>query len=138
VKADLKTKPTLSSVPAFIGALQDPVRRADAKVLAALMRKATGEKPVMWGAAIIGFGRYTYKYESGREGVMPTAGFSPRKTASVLYLHRNFAGAETLLAALGKHTTGKSCLYIPKLSGVDMKVLEELVVRSVAAVRARH
>lgn len=134
--ADNKTKLTNQSVGAFIDALTDESRRADAKLLARLMQRATGEKPKMWGPSIIGFGEYHYKYESGREGDMPLAGFSPRKAATVLYGVIGFSDADRLLAKLGKHTTGKGCLYIKKLSDIDPGVLEELIVKSVAAKRA--
>ena len=136
--ADNKTKPTKLSVTAFIDALTDQTKRADAKSLVKLMQSATGEKPKMWGPSIIGFGSYHYTYDSGREGNMPVAGFSPRKAATVLYIVTGFSGAEALLAKLGKHTTGKGCLYIKKLADVDQKVLEALVVKSVAARRSRH
>ncbi len=136
--ADNKTKPTKVSVAAFIDALTDETRRADAKALVKLMQSATGEKPKMWGPSIIGFGSYHYKYESGREGDMPLAGFSPRKAATVLYGMTGFSESEALLAKLGKHTTGGGCLYIKKLADVDQKALEALVLRSVAAKRARH
>ena len=133
-----KTKPTQLSVAAFIDALTDQTKRADAKALVQLMQRATGEKPKMWGPSIIGFGSYHYKYDSGREGDMPVAGFSPRKAATVLYGITGFSGAEALLAKLGKHTTGKGCLYIRKLADVDRKVLEELAGMAVTAARARH
>jgi hypothetical protein len=135
--ADNKTKGTQASVAAFIDALTDETKRADAKVLVKLMQSATGEKPKMWGPSIIGFGSYHYKYESGREGDMPLVGFSPRKPAAVLYGVTGFSDAEVLLAKLGKHTTGKGCLYIKKLADVDRKVLQALVEKSVAAKRAR-
>jgi hypothetical protein len=136
--AENKTKPTTISVPAFLDASTDEVRRADAKVLAKLMEKVTGNKPSMWGPSIVGFGSYHYIYESGREGDMPIVGFSPRKAANVLYGTIGFVGAEALLAKLGKYTTGKGCLYIKKLADVDVKVLETLVKKAVAASRARH
>jgi hypothetical protein len=136
--AENKTKPTKLSVAAFIDALTDQTKRADAKALAKLMQSVTGEKPKMWGPSIIGFGSHHYKYDSGREGDMPLAGFSPRKAATVLYIGAGFSDAEALLAKLGKHTTGKGCLYIKKLADVDQNVLETLVVKSVAARRARH
>ncbi len=136
--ADNKTKPTKLSVAAFVDALTDETKRADAKALVKLMQNATGEKPKMWGPSIIGFGSYHYKYESGREGDTPLAGFSPRKPATVLYGLAGSSGSEALLATLGKHTTGKGCLYIKKLADVDRKVLEALIVKSVAAKRARH
>jgi hypothetical protein len=136
--AENKTKPTEVSVSAFIEAITDETKRADAKAVVKLMQSASGEKPKMWGPSIIGFGSIHYKYESGREGDMPLVGFSPRKAASVLYGAIGFDGAEKLLAKLGKHTTGKGCLYIKKLSDVDQKVLQTLVAKSLAAKHARH
>jgi len=133
--ADNKTKPTLVDVSAFIDALPDENRRADAKALVKLMRSATGEKPAMWGPSIIGFGSYHYKYESGREGDMPLAGFSPRKAATVIYNMTGFSDSEPLRARLGKHTTGGGCLYIKKLADVDQKVLETMILKSIAAKR---
>ena len=130
-----KTKPTKLSVAAFINALTDRERRADAKALVKLMESAAGEKPKMWGPSIIGFGSYHYKYESGREGDMPVIAFSPRKAATVLYGATGFDKAAALLAKLGNHTTGKGCLYIRKLSEVDQQVLKALLVKSVAAKR---
>jgi hypothetical protein len=136
--AENKTKPTKLSVAEYIDALPDEAKRADAKSLINLMQGATGEKPKMWGPSIIGFGSYHYKYESGREGDMPVACFSPRKAATVVYGMSGFSECETLLGKLGKHTTGGGCLYIKKLTDVDQKVLESLVVKSVAAKRALH
>jgi len=136
--AENKTKPTKLSVAAFIEALTDRTRRADAKALVKLMQSATAEKPKMWGPSIIGFGSYHYKYDSGREGDVPIIGFSPRKAATVLYNVGGFSGSETLRAKLGKHTTGKGCLYIKKLAEVDQQVLEALVLKSVGATRARY
>jgi len=131
-----KTRPTEVSVSAFVDALTEPARRLDAKALVKMMRSATGKNPKMWGPSIIGFDTHYYKYESGREGQTVLVGFSPRKPATVLYGITGFKGAATLLAKLGKHTTGKGCLYIKNLSDVDQRVLEELIVRSVAAKRA--
>ena len=131
--AENKTKLTKLSVAAFIDALTDQARRADAKALVKLMQSTAGEKPKMWGPSIIGFGSYHYKYESGREGDMPVIAFSPRKAATVLYGMTGFSEPATLLAKLGKHTTGKGCVYIKKLADVDQHVLEALVVRSLAA-----
>jgi hypothetical protein len=133
--ANSKTKPTQLSVAALFGALTVETKRANANALAKLMQSATGEKPKMCGLSIVGFGSYHYKYESGREGDMPLAGFSPRKAATVLYGVTGFSDSGVLLAKLGKHTTGKGCLYIKKLADVDPKVLEALVVQSVAAKR---
>jgi hypothetical protein len=134
--ADNKTNPTKFSVAAFIDALTDPVRRSDAKALIKLMRNAAGEKPRMWGPSIIGFGSSHYKYESGREGDAPVIAFSPRKAATVLYGVTGFGEASALLAKLGKHSTGKGCLYIKKLADVDQHILETLIVKSLAAKRA--
>jgi hypothetical protein len=135
--AENKTKPTKSSVAAFIAALTDHTRRADAKALVKLMQSASGHKPQMWGPSIIGFGRCHYTYDSGRQGEMPLIGFSPRKAAMVLYMTGS-GDSETLLAKLGRHTTGKSCLYIKKLADIDQNVLEMLVAKSVAAMRSRY
>jgi hypothetical protein len=136
--AENKTKPTKTSVPAFIAAIMDQTRREDAKALVKLMQGAAGEKPKMWGPSIIGFGSYHYTYDSGREGDMPVIAFSPRKAAAVLYNMTGFKGSEALLAKLGRHTTGKGCLYIKKLADVDQKVLAAMAGKSVAAMRARH
>ncbi|HYL36066.1 MAG TPA: DUF1801 domain-containing protein [Bryobacteraceae bacterium] len=136
--ADNKTKPTKLSVTAFLDAVADPAKRADAKALIKLMQSATGEKPRMWGPSIIGFGSYHYRYDSGREGDMPLIGFSPRKAAIVLYLMTSSGDSPALLAKLGKHTTGKSCLYIKKLADVDQKVLQALIDKSIAAMRVRY
>ena len=133
-----KTQPTKASVPAFIAGLADETRRTDAKALVKLLQKATGLKPVLWGPAIIGFWACHYTYDSGREGDMPLVAFSPRKAATVLYIMTAFAGSEALLAKLGKHTKSKACLYVKKLADVDEKVLETLVVKSVAATRAKY
>ena len=134
--AENKTKPTKLSVAAFIDALADPARRADAKALVKLMQGAAGERPKMWGPSIIGFGSCHYKYESGREGDIPVIGFSPRKAATVLYGMLGFDESASLLAKLGKHTTGKGCLYIKKLADVDQHVLETLLDKALAAKRS--
>lgn len=134
--AENKTKPTKISVAAFIDAITDQGRRSDAKALVKLMQKASGEKPKMWGASIIGFGSHHYVYDSGREGDMPVIAFSPRKAASVLYGMAAFSGSDALRAKLGKHTTGKGCIYIKNLSDVDQKVLETMAAKAVAG-RAR-
>ena len=133
-----KTKPTKVSVEDFIDALTEESKRADAWALVDLMRHATGDEPAMWGPSIVGFGSYHYKYESGREGDSPIVGFSPRKAAIVLYIVPGFSAFESLLGKLGKHTTDKACLYIKRLADVEQDVLDMLVVKSVAAVRAKH
>jgi len=135
--AENKTKQTKANVAAYIGAL-DETKRTDVKALVKLMQTATGEKPKMWGPSIIGFGSYHYTYDSGREGDMPLVGFSPRSAAFVLYGALGFSGAEAMLAKLGKHTTGKGCLYIKKLGDVDQKVLTGLIARAVAAKRTKQ
>jgi len=134
--AENKTKQTKVSAADFIGALTDADKRADAKAIVKMMQSATGEKPKMWGPSIIGFGSQHYKYDSGREGDMPIIGFSPRKPATVLYGVTSSKDSAALLAKLGKHTGGKSCLYIKKLADVDQKVLEAMIGKSVAAKRA--
>ncbi|HEY1526870.1 MAG TPA: DUF1801 domain-containing protein [Candidatus Angelobacter sp.] len=135
--AENKTKPTKLSVAAFIDALTDPSRRADAKALVKLMQSAAGEEPTMWGPSIIGFGSRHYLYDSGREGDMPLIAFSPRKAATVLYGMTGFDGSDALMTKLGKHTTGKGCLYIKKLADVDQKMLETMAVKAVAIARTR-
>jgi hypothetical protein len=133
-----KTKPTEVSVSTFVDALMEPARRLDAKALVKLMKKATSEKPKMWGPSIIGFGTHHFKYDSGREGDTLLVGFSPRKPATVLYGVTGCKDATRLLAKLGKHTTGKGCLYVKNLADVNQEVLEELIVKSVAAKRASN
>ena len=136
--ADNKTKPTKSSVNGFINTLTDQTRRADAKTLVKLLQNATGEKPTMWGPAIIGFGSCHYTYDSGREGDMPLVGFSPRKAATVLYINTSFSGAKMLLNKLGKHSAHGVCLNIKKLADVDLNVLAALAEKSVAAMRKKY
>lgn len=121
-----KTQQTDASADAYCAAISDPARRADCVKLSAMMQKATGESAKMWGTAIVGFGSYHYKYESGREGDMCRLGFASRKDAMALYGLGIEANAE-LVAKLGKHKTGKGCLYIRKLEYVDAKVLKQLL-----------
>jgi Domain of unknown function (DU1801) len=128
-KLELKTRPTDVSVDAFIEAVPDAQRREDAKVVRAMMERITGEPAVMWGPSIIGFG--TYRYECGKDwGEMCRLGFSPRKAELVLYVLTEAAEQDAFLARLGKHKTGKSCLYLKKLSDVDMGVLDALTVHA--------
>ena len=131
-------RPTGASVPAFIAAVENPRRRADAEVVCALFQELSGEPPVMWGPSIIGFGAYHYRYASGHEGDAPRIGFSPRKANLVLYLLPSFDGAEALLARLGKFRRSAACLYVNKLADVDMDVLRELTAGSLAAMRERY
>ena len=134
--AELKTKRNDASVEAFLGAVDNEVRRADARAVVALMEEVTGERAALWGASIVGFGSYRCRYPSGREFDWFLVGFSPRKASLTLYLTAGFSRYGELLGRLGKHRTGKSCLYINRLSDVDLKVLRTLVTASVAHVRA--
>jgi hypothetical protein len=125
-----KTKPTQASAEAFIEEVEHPGKREDARVLDALFRRVTGERPVMWGPSIIGYGSYHYKYSSGHEGNMCRSGFSPRKAKHSLYLlgcGGKDAEMEALLARLGKYSRGRACLYINRLSDVDLDVLEAMI-----------
>jgi hypothetical protein len=126
--AETKTKPTNVAVEEFIAKVEDPQKRADSYVLIDMMRKITGEKPKMWGPSIVGFGSYHYKYASGHEGDSCIAAFSPRKAEFSIYLSPVAdERRDELLAKLGKHRMGKGCLYVKRLEGLDMKVLEQLV-----------
>lgn len=136
--AETKTKPTEMKVADFIHAAPDAVRREDAKTLVALMSRITGEEPVMWGPSIIGFGSYHYRYESGHEGDACRLGFSPRKAELVLYVLNGSPEQEAQFARLGKHKTGKACLYIRKLADVDMAVLEQIIRGALASMDARY
>jgi hypothetical protein len=136
--AENKTKPTTLSVTAFVNEIGDETKRAGAKTLIKFMQGATGEKPAMWGTSIVGFGQCHYVYESGREGDMPLVGFSPRKAALVLYGVASFDGADALLGKLGKYTKGKGCLYVKTLADVDVKILDTLIQKAVAATRAKR
>jgi hypothetical protein len=132
--AELKTRETTASVNGFIKKL--PVsRRKDAEGILAIMQSATKEQPAMWGTSIVGFGRLHIKYASGRELDWFKAGFSPRKDSFTLYLCGGFAEHADLMARLGKHKTGRGCLYVKKLEDVDAKVLKQLVTRTTRAAR---
>jgi Domain of unknown function (DU1801) len=131
-KSELKTKPTEVSVEVYIDAVADEKQRADAKKIVELMQRLTGHAPRMWGPSIIGFGTYHYKYDSGREGDMCRIGFSPRKGQTVLYITDGYDKYAPLMAKLGKHKTGRSCLYVKRLSDIDEAVLEQLCVESLA------
>ncbi len=132
--AELKTRPQggAAEVKAFLAAIPDAARRADAQAIFKLMREATGKPAQLWGDSIVGFGRYHYKYASGREGDWFLTGFSPRKQALTLYIMTGFTRYAALLAKLGKFKTGKSCLYLNRLADVDLAVLRELIEASVA------
>lgn len=136
--AENKTKATGASVTAFINSIDDKLQRADARKVAAMMRKATGKRAKMWGPSIVGYGAYHYKYASGREGDFLMTGFSPRKQALTVYVIPGFTPFEALMNKLGKYKTGKSCLYIKRLSDVDEKILEQLIDRSVKHMREHY
>jgi hypothetical protein len=131
-KAALKIQETKASVEAFISKQPEAVA-ADLRVLVKMMKKATSEEPRMWGTSMVGFGRYHYKGASGREGEWLITGFSPRKTNLSIYIISGFEKHAALMKKLGRHTTGKGCLYVKRLADVDMKLLEELVVKNVKA-----
>ncbi len=130
--AELKTKPNKASVTEFIKKVADAKRREDCRVVLKIMEDATRAKAEMWGPGIVGFGRYHYKYESGREGDWMITGFSPRKDNLTLYIMPGFDGFADLMKRLGKYKTGKSCLYIKNLDDVNLSVLKKLVKESVA------
>ncbi len=134
--AEAKTKETTASVSAFLGKVADPAKRAGCMAVADIMRDVTGEEPTMWGTSIVGFGRYRYTYESGREGEWPIIGFAPRKAEITLYIMPGFERFPELMAKLGKFKTGKSCLYIRKIEDVDLKVLRRLCAESVKAMKS--
>lgn len=136
--AEAKTKPTKASVSAFLAAIPDEQRRKDGQAIAKLLREVTGEKPVLWGSSIVGFGTYVYEYADGREAEWPLVGFSPRKSELVVYVMPGFERYADLLARLGKHRIGKSCLYLKKLGDADPAVLKEIVSRSVAAMEKKR
>lgn len=133
-----KTKPTESSVSAYLDAIEDEGRRKDCKELAKLMTKVTACKPKMWGTSIVGFDQYHYRYASGHEGDACVVGFSSRKGDLSVYMAAGYTGAEGLLAELGKHKLGKACLYLKWLSDVQMPVLEKLLARAVAEIKRRY
>lgn len=127
-----KTKPTDEDAIAFLERVPEEQRRLDCLAVTEMMRDATGVEPTMWGAAIVGFGKYRYRYESGREGEWPVIGFSPRKNDLTLYVMPGFERFGDLMSRLGKHKTGKSCLYIKRLADLDLEVLRELIRLSVS------
>jgi hypothetical protein len=126
---EIKTKPTQVKVDDFLEGIQHPVRQADGKILREMMERMTGEPAVMWGASIIGFGHYHYRYASGHEGDMCRIGFSPRSANLVLYVG-GFPDYESLQARLGKYKSSKACLYVNKLADIDLAVLEEIIRRT--------
>jgi hypothetical protein len=134
----IKTKVNTDSVTDFLNQISDETKREDAFTIIKLMKKVTGKQPKMWGPSIVGFDQYHYQYDSGHEGDMCMLGFSPRAQALTLYVLHEMPDRESLLAKLGKHKTGKGCLYIKKLADVDTKVLEALIAAAYAWMLAKH
>ena len=128
--AENKTQATDASVEAFLAKVEPEQRREDGRLVAAMMARITGEPATMWGPSIIGFGTHHYRYESGREGDICRIGFSPRKAQLVFYVGAGSGRLDSLLAKLGKHSTGKGCLYIKKLADVDQATLEALISKA--------
>jgi hypothetical protein len=128
--AEIKTKVNEASVEEFLSKVENEQKRRDSLELLKIMKQVTKQEPKMWGPAIIGFGSYHYKYESGREGDMPQIAFSPRKQNLTLYIGVGDDSDNPLLKKLGTYTTGKVCLYIKKLADVDRDVLQELIADS--------
>ncbi|MCF6198990.1 MAG: DUF1801 domain-containing protein [Hyphomicrobiaceae bacterium] len=137
-KANNKTIQTGQSVADFLASIEHPVRRADGLALLELFDKTTGLPAKMWGSSIIGYGRYHYKYDSGREGEHLMTGFSPRKASLSIYIMPGYRDLSQMLDRLGKHKTGKSCLYINKLADVDLPVLEEIIFNGLAYMRKNY
>jgi hypothetical protein len=129
--AELKTKPNDQSVGDFLNKVPDENKRQDSFAILELMKQVAGDEPIMWGDSIVGFGTYRYKYASGKEGEWPVTGFSPRKQNLTLYIMSGFDEYDDLLNKLGKHSTGKSCLYIKKMEDIDQYVLREIISKSV-------
>jgi hypothetical protein len=136
--AEAKTRPTKASVRAYLDRIANEERRRDCLKLVEIMKRASGARPKMWGARIVGFGSYRYVYASGREGDWPVTAFAPRKQDLTLYIMSGFDGHGALLRKLGRHKTAKCCLYIKRLADVDPKLLEQLVAASVKEMKRRH
>lgn len=137
-KVELKTAPTAVDPLTFIEAVSKPRRREDAKTLLQLFGRVTGLEPQMWGPSIIGYGRYRYRYDSGREGEFLLTGFSPRSANLVIYIMPGYRDLSEELLALGKHRTGKSCLYINKLADIDLDVLANMIRDGVSYMKSRY
>ena len=136
--AEAKTKPTSASIDEYLASRASPEQLTDCKTLMALLKRVTKEQPKMWGPSIVGYGSYSYRYESGRTGESCITGFAVRGRELVVYLVAESPEQQELLAKLGKHKIGKSCLYIKRLADLDTKVLEALVANSVSEVKRRH
>jgi hypothetical protein len=136
--AETKTKPTGASVEAYLASRATPEQLADCKAIMAICKRVTKQQPRMWGPSIVGYGSYTYRYESGHSGESALAGFAVRGRELVVYILADTPGQRDLLARLGKHKIGKVCLYFKRLADLDVQVLEALIAGSVAEVRRRH
>lgn len=136
--AKIKTTETSKSVTEFINSVTDEIKQKDSFQIIDIMQKQTGFEPKMWGPSIIGFGKYHYKYESGHEGDMPLAAFSPRSNAIVFYFSEEFENKDELLQRLGKHKTGKACVYIKRIDDIDVSVLKKMISNSVKHVKYRY
>jgi len=136
--AETKTKPTGASVDAYLASRASPEQLADCKAIMAMCKRVTKQQPKMWGPSIVGYGSYTYRYESGHSGDICLAGFAVRGRDLVVYIMADNTKQVGLLAKLGKHKMGKSCLYFRRLADLDVKVLEALIAESVAKVRRRY
>jgi hypothetical protein len=137
-KSDNKTQPTAQSVDEFLASVDHETRRTDGLVLLDLFNRVTGWKPAMWGSSIIGYGRYHYKYASGREGDFLVTGFSPRKSALSIYIMPGYRDMSEKLARLGKHKTGRSCLYINKLADIDTNVLQDIIADGIIYMKTHY
>jgi hypothetical protein len=135
---ELKTKPNDASVEAFIMQVEDPKKREDSFAVIKLMQKITGAEAKMWGGSIVGFGTYHYVYATGNSGDWPVVGFSPRKQNLTLYIMAGFSKYEALMETLGKYKTGKPCLYVKRLSDIDLEVLETLIRESVEYMKGKY
>ena len=136
--AEAKTKPTSASIDEYLLSRASPQQVTDCEVLMVMLQRVTQEQPRMWGPSIVGYGRYSYQYKSGRTGESCITGFAVRGSELVVYLVAESPEQQNLLAKLGKHKIGKSCLYLKRLSEVNIHVLEELVAKSVSEVKRRH
>ena len=136
--AELKTQPNDKSVTDFLNRVENDTKREDSFTILELMKEVTGVEPIMWGDSLIGFGTYHYKYASGREANWFMTGFSPRVQNLTLYIMDGFDEYDALLGKLGKHSTGKSCLYVKRLENIDLDILREMVEKSVAHMQATN
>ena len=136
--AQTKTRPTDASVDAYLASRASPQQLADCKAIMAMCKRVTGKRPKMWGPSMVGYGSYSYRYESGHSGEAFLTGFAVRGRELVVYLVADTPEQRDLLARLGRHKMGKSCLYFTRLADVDVRILEALIAGSVAGVRRRY